>query len=288
MISIVALTVGVLFFWLFNIFLLKRSISNTFRYVISYLATFVLHTGTLYIIATSKEFLDPLELITYSIIATLAVNTIILVIIHSELMRTRIDRAESENQDLKVANLEAQKRVLMQQFQPHFLFNALSTLKSLIRENQDQAEDYSVKLSEFLRYSINIQSNELVSLKEEMQFASDYIDLQKMRFGNALNCRFKVSDESLKLKLPAFALQTLLENAIKHNSFTEKRPLNISIVSENNKLKVSNNISPKPLVPVLGTGLKNLSERYRMISNSAIEIQANENEFTVYLNLIEL
>lgn len=286
LVSIVSLTIAVLLFWLFNIFLLYKELSTNFRYIVSYLATFILHSGTLYIIATSKELQDPVGLFVYSFVATLAVNTIILVIINSEVMKTKRDQAELENQNLKVVNLEAQKKVLIQQLQPHFLFNALSTLKSLIREDQEQAEDYSVKLSEFLRYSINFHNTDLVTLKEELQFASDYIELQKVRFGNALVCNMNIPEENLIWKLPAFALQTLLENAIKHNAFTEKRPLMIDIVAEKTRIRVTNNKSPKPLVPLSGTGLKNLAERYRIISNSGIEVLDNEHDFTVHLNLI--
>lgn len=285
-VSFVSLTIVALLFWLFNIFLIQKNLSTVSRYLVSYLATFFLHSGTIYIVTTTKDLSNPAGLLLYSIIATLAVNTILLVIINSEMMKTKREQAELENQHLKVVNLEAQKKVLMQQLHPHFLFNALSTLKSLIRENQEHAEDYSVKLSEFLRYSINFHNTDLVTLKEELQFASDYVELQKVRFGNALTCNFNIPEEFLMWKLPAFALQTLLENAIKHNSFTEKRPLVIDITADKALIRVTNNKSPKPLLPVSGTGLKNLAERYRIISNSGIEVFDYEHEFTVHLNLI--
>ncbi len=287
LISFIALTIGILLFWIFNIYLVRKNISTVARYFLSYMATFLLHSGTIFIMATSQELLNPINLLVYSIIATLAVNSIILIIINAELLKRKKDFVESEYQKLKVISLEAQKKVLLQQLHPHFLFNALSTLKSLIRVNVEQAEDYSVKLSEFLRYSINVHSNELVTLKDELQFAQDYIELQKVRFGDSLICNTDIPSAMLTLKLPAFALQSLLENAIKHNSFTEKKPLTILVKEVNGRICVTNNKSPKPLIQASGTGLKNLDERYRMISDLSIEVIDTETEFTVYLNLID-
>lgn len=285
-VSFVALTFGIFLFWLLNIFLIKRGTSEKMRYTISYLSTFFLHAGTIYIMTTTTEILNPLGFFIYSIVATLAVNTIILVIISAEQLKTKKEIVESEYQKLKVVNLEAQKKVLIQQLQPHFLFNALSTLKSLISENPTQAEDYSVKLSEFLRYSISIQANELVLLREELQFAIDYVELQRVRFGDALICYIDIPDVVQKQKIPAFALQTLIENAIKHNSFNEKKPLIIKIVMDDNKIQITNNKNPRPIVRGSGTGLINLDERYKIISGSGIKVIDEEYNFTVYLNLI--
>ena len=286
-VSFVALTFAILLFWFFNIYLVSKNISQTARYAYSYLATFILHSGTIYIMATSQGLLNPVNFLVYSIGATLALNTIILVIINAELLKRTKDFVESEYQKLKVVSLEAQKQVLLQQLHPHFLFNALSTLKSLIKVNTEQAEDYLVRLSEFLRYSITCHSNELVTLKEELQFALDYMELQKVRFGEALNCTTDIPSGKLSLKIPAFALQTLLENAVKHNSFTDKNPLNIEIKEIEGRICVTNNKSPKPLVQASGTGLKNLDERYRMLADVSIEVVDHERDFTVYLNLLD-
>lgn len=286
-VSFIALTIGILFFWFFNIFLIHRGIPATTRYLLSYLATFILHTGSVYIMTSSQGLLNPVNFLVYSFVATLAVNTIILVIINAELLKRKKDFVESEFQKLKVVSLEAQKKVLLQQLHPHFLFNALSTLKSLINVNTGQAEDYLVRLSEFLRYSITGHSNELVTLKEELQFALDYMELQKVRFGDALNCTTEIPSGKLSLKIPAFALQTLLENAVKHNSFTVKNPLNIEIKEDQGRIRVTNNKSPKPLVQASGTGLKNLDERYRMMAGVSVEVVDHERDFTVYLNLLD-
>ncbi len=286
-VSFVSLTILIFLFWLFNIYLVNRPYISIIRYLVSYTVTFLLHSGIILIVLSFPEKQNPVNFLAYSIVTTIALNTIILVIINSELLKRKKDFAESENQKLKVGNLEAQKQVLLQQIHPHFLFNALSTLKSLIQESPVQAEDYSIKLSEFLRYSVQSHSTELVSLEDELQFTNDYIDLQKVRFGNGFNCMVNIPENVLQDKLPVFALQTLVENALKHNGFTPKKTLFISIEVKNSRLKVTNNKIPKPLIYKSGTGLKNLNERYLLVSENPIEVKDSETEFTVFLNLIK-
>jgi LytS/YehU family sensor histidine kinase len=223
----------------------------------------------------------------YSILSTVAINTIILIIINSELLKRNKDLAEFEIQNLKVANLEAQKQVLLQQLQPHFLFNALSTLKSLINENPEKAEEYSIHLSEFLRYSVHANQNDLVKLERECEFTKDFLNLQQVRFGNALQWTINIDQSEYQKFIPVLSLQTVVENAIKHNAFTEKKPLNISIVSTDSKLIVRNDKSSKPISIKSGIGLKNLSERYNFFTNNGLEIEEDEDSFTVHLKLIE-
>ncbi|MDO1449369.1 histidine kinase [Rhodocytophaga aerolata] len=287
LVSYTTLTLGILFFWFFNIYLTEKNIRTGTRYIISYLSTFLLHSGTVFIATVSEGQINPGSLIIYSVVGTLAVNTIILIIIHSDLLKHKKDLAELEIGKLKVVNLEAQKKVLLQQLQPHFLFNAMSTLKSLISENPQTAADYTVKLSEFLRYSVQYQNHELVSLKEELQFTSDYIELQQVRFGNALHVQISIPQAALAMKLPVFALQSMVENAIKHNGFTEKKPLTIDITFEHTSLRIANNKSPRAVGKTSGTGLKNLSERYQIISGKTPEIAETHTGFIVFLPLLE-
>lgn len=195
--------------------------------------------------------------------------------------------AEQEVQRLSIMNMEAQQIILMQQLQPHFLFNALSTLKALIKTNSDEAENYALELSEFLRYTINSHNSKLVMLKDEISFAENYLKLQKVRFGKAIDFEVNIQDEYLSYHIPVYGIQLLVENAIKHNAFSIHNPLRISIFTENNILIVSN-IKIKPIKNSdYGIGLTNLNERYRLITGNEIEIINNENEFKVYLTLIK-
>ena len=286
-IAFLSLTLLIGFIWWINIFLIANSISSRARYIISYSATFILQTLVLTLLPQFPDQQNISDFLFYSILSTVAINTIILIIINSELLKRNKDLAEFEIQNLKVANLEAQKQVLLQQLQPHFLFNALSTLKSLINENPEKAEEYSIHLSEFLRYSVHANQNDLVKLERECEFTKDFLNLQQVRFGNALQWTINIDQSEYQKFIPVLSLQTVVENAIKHNAFTEKKPLNISIVSTDSKLIVRNDKSSKPISIKSGIGLKNLSERYNFFTNNGLEFEEDENSFTVHLKLIE-
>ncbi len=176
----------ILLFWKINIELLNLKKNKEYRYISSYLSTIFIHSFIIFILPKSSAELSPADFILYSLASTFALNTIILIIIHSELLRESKNLADYEIQSLKVANLEAQRQALIQQLQPHFLFNALSVLKSLIHENPNKAEEYTLNLSEFLRYSVHANQNDLISLEKEWQFSLDYLHLQKVRSGSVI------------------------------------------------------------------------------------------------------
>jgi two-component system LytT family sensor kinase len=182
--------------------------------------------------------------------------------------------------------LEAQRLMLLQQLQPHFIFNALSTLKSLISEDPSKAEDYTVRLSEFLRYSFQSKNNELVLLADSIKFTEDYVELQKVRFGDSFDCKIDIPEIELQKKVPIYAVQTLVENAIKHNAFNDKNPLFIQILMDGGRLKVINNLIPKKDKTNSGTGLENLNQRYKILANLEIEVNITEDSFIVFINLI--
>lgn len=285
-VSFLALSGGLFVLWILNVYLVQHK-NIISRYLLSYsLPLIVITAFSILGRDLSGQQFGHVQFI-YLFIATLAVNSIIIILIDSEILKKRKDMAESEVQQLRVSNLEAQKRALMQQLHPHFLFNALSVLKSLITQKPDVASDYTLRLSEFLRYSVKHQNDDLVRVSEELQFTSDYIELQKMRFGKALSFRIDIPDEVQEKKLPVFAMQSLVENAIKHNRFSVSKPLSVVIELRGKGIAVSNNRTPKPLVLKSGTGLKNLQERYKLHADKGIEILKESFEFTVILSLIE-
>jgi two-component system, LytTR family, sensor kinase len=278
-------------FWALNILLItKTRLNDTYRYIISYIGVFSLQIffgelGGRGSLPTSTVSIAEYY-IAYPIITTLAINTLILIICNSVLLAQKKKDADVEISQLKVEKLEAQKQVLMQQLQPHFLFNALSVLKSLIKENTDDAEEYTVKLSDFLRYSVESHKSDVVTLKEEIQFTNDYIELQKVRFDKSFIFETHIPNDILDHKIPVFALQTLVENAFKHNHFTEKRPLHIRITYEEGRLVIWNNKISIKITERMGTGLNNLNRRYEMITNKPIAITDNEDFFMVKIGLI--
>jgi len=292
------ITFNVVILWTINIFIVRYSGSakKWKWYGLSYIFTIVFH----FLLITIREQLPPPSfikegelsfgkniLIAYPFVSILAINTIILIICNSILATQKNRDAEIEIRELRLSNLEAQKQALLQQLQPHFLFNTLSILKSLIKENPDEAENYAIKLSEFLRYTVQVHKTDLVSLEQELKFANDYIDLQKVRFENSVIFDINIPRNVYKMQLPAYALQTLVENAIKHNAFTEKRPLYINInCVDDDSILVSNNKMLTKAVDTTGTGLKNLSQRYRIIANKGIEIMDYKDEFSVKVPLL--
>ncbi|MEZ4901934.1 MAG: histidine kinase [Spirosomataceae bacterium] len=191
-----------------------------------------------------------------------------------------------ENENLKLENLTIQLNSLKNQLNPHFLFNSLNTLSWLINENKEKSQQYLQKLSQVLRYSLQIQAQSVVPLKEELMLLDSYIFLLAIRFGDNLKMTKELSEVS-RFNIPPLSLQLLVENAIKHNIISSAQPmyLHISIDKDKQTLSVSNSLHPKPNSAGTGIGLANLNERFRILTNRSIEIQQDE-AFTVILPLI--
>ncbi|MGE0077327.1 MAG: sensor histidine kinase [Bacteroidales bacterium] len=282
-----------LLLWFFNIYIYsvfeEKQVKNQWKVsLLSYL--FAMFTIALFIIFASefqpsREKTPPLL---FPFINAIALNTIILIIINSIANRSKKEQTERELSILKIKNLEAEQQQLIQQLQPHFLFNALSTLKSLINTNAEQTEEYLVRLSDFLRISVSSHANKLVMLDEELKFTNDYIKLQQIRFANSFFCEIDIPDFAQQsFVIPVYALQTLVENAIKHNAFTATKPLYLSIVLKNTSIEVKNNKIPKATENKSGLGLGNLDKRYFLIAGEHIVIDNKPDYFLVSIKLIK-
>lgn len=191
-----------------------------------------------------------------------------------------------ENESLIAENLMTRYDVLKNQMNPHFLFNSLNTLQSLIDIDKEKAKDYVQELSKVLRYSLHNQ--EVVSLEEELRLANSFCKLMEIRYGDNLKINFDIDKTMLNDEIIPLSLQVLIENAIKHNVISDKQPLVINITSdlENRKLVISNKIQSKiDKSAGNGIGLANLSERYRLKWNTDIEIINNNVDFCVALKL---
>lgn len=195
-----------------------------------------------------------------------------------------------ENAELKVTNAQAVNQLLRQQIHPHFLFNALSTIKSLIHKQPDTAAAYVVKLSGFLRASISATQAKTATLAEEIRLSLDYLELQKIRLGNSLQYQIDVDEkDQLSTCLPVFALQSLVENAVKHNLHSEASPLHIMITVNDGMITVKNSYAPHyKRQDSIGSGLNNLSERYKYLSGEQINFHHDEQFFYVSMKLIAL
>lgn len=192
-----------------------------------------------------------------------------------------------ENQQLRTENLINQYEALKSQLNPHMLFNSLNTLRSLIRETPDKAQDYLQELSRVLRYTLQENENQSVMLHEEMEFVRAYIFLLKMRYEDNLSFDIRIDEGTENCLLPPMSVQLLIENAVKHNEISNRRPLTIRIQSEGHQLTVSNPLQPK-LTASGGTriGLANLAKRYRLLFRKEIAVSEENDMFVVTIPLI--
>ncbi|MFA6759085.1 MAG: histidine kinase [Bacteroidales bacterium] len=293
--------------WLINFSLVvafksvkQKHLRFSLRYLASYISTIVISGCFISYVVSSPEmqqFFANHGVVRDNNVAVLTpyfmaavINTFVIFMMEFVILQVTKSRVEIENAQLKIDNAEAQNIQLMQYIQPHFLFNSLSVLKSLIRTNPQLAERYILRLSDFLRVSIASSQENVLNLQDELKMCKDYIEMQKMRFGEALNVIIDIPANLLLTKVvPRFSLQLLLENAIKHNAFTKEKPLNITIEKEGGYLSVNNNVQKKEIAGTsLKSGLANLSKRYKAICEEDIVIEENEQFFKVYIKLIDL
>ncbi|MEQ8905928.1 histidine kinase [Ekhidna sp.] len=193
-------------------------------------------------------------------------------------------------EQLKNQQVRTQYEVLQNQMSPHFLFNSLNTLTTIIPEDPNAAVAFTEKLSEVYRYILQNKDRELVSLKEELDFAESYLFLLRMRYPHNLSFQFNIDKKYLELTIPPLTLQMLVENAIKHNVVSKAKPLHIDIYIENGQsVIVKNNLQLKgSLEKSTKTGLENIRKRYSILGNRKIDVITSANNFMVAVPLIDL
>lgn len=203
---------------------------------------------------------------------------------------TRYQQTLIENEHLQAENMRIRYETLEQQLSPHFLFNSLNTLDGLIGVDNNGAHRYLHALADNFRYSLN--HRESVTLEEELEFAHNYIGIMQMRYGKeALRVEESVDPALLERRLPPISLQLLVENAVKHNVVTVRRPLTVTITTTANgpqpTLRVENAKQPKAEQSEGGgIGLANLNGRYNLLYNQSIAITNTPDTFAVELPLI--
>lgn len=184
--------------------------------------------------------------------------------------------------------MQAELHALRNEMDPHFIFNSLNTLNHLILNNPEQAHLFNNRLAQSYKYFLVNKKREVIPLEEELDFINNYFFLLQTSHDNKLQLQVELTEAQKEVMIPPCALQLLLENAIKHNQFTQADPLQVKISSKDQYLLISNNVKSK-LYPVnsTGIGLKNLSSRYRIICRKDIIIEKNRESFTVKLPLIK-
>ncbi|NAS30645.1 hypothetical protein GTQ40_06655 [Flavobacteriaceae bacterium R38] len=179
-----------------------------------------------------------------------------------------------------------QLEALKSQLSPHFLFNSINTVSSLLFKDVTKAALFIRKLAYSYQYTLNNYENQLVTVEEELTFVNSYVFLVKTRFGNHLSFDAELPEDVLTTKIPPLTLQILVENAVKHNQMSESQKLNIKIATEKDQISISNNKTIVPnRVESFKIGLNNITSRYRLLVNKKIEI-INDDQFIVRLPYI--
>ena len=194
--------------------------------------------------------------------------------------------SKKELSDLKEAKLLNDYNSLKDRLNPHFLFNNLSVLKSLIRYNPSDAETFTQNFTNVYRYVLNSHEEKLVTIKDELEFLNSYIALHKERIGEGLEVSIRIEEEALKKGIPPMSLQLLFENAIKHNIANKSQKLKIEIESLSEYLIVRNNINRKETTYSTQTGLTTLNAQFKLLANKEVIIKDDGEYFTVEIPLL--
>lgn len=177
---------------------------------------------------------------------------------------------------------------LKNQLDPHFLFNSLNVLTSLIEENPQNAQKFTTSLSKVYRYVLEQKSKDLVTVDEELKFANTYMTLLKMRFEDSIIFEIPDKASNPESRVVPLSLQLLLENAVKHNMVTSGKPLHIKIYEDGDYLVVMNNLQPKQIVKKSsGVGLENIKQRYNLLSNKTVIINQRAKDFAVAIPMLK-
>jgi sensor histidine kinase YesM len=252
--------------------------------VIIFVGSFISNSFTDSIPISGKDFLK----ITSIILATLVLMSILLLTIEISTQFFRHwKNSLVEIEKYRAESLQAQLQNLKNQVNPHFLFNNLSVLSSLVYKDPDRSVEFINQLSKVYRYLLDNQTSELVTVEDELTFIRSYIFLLQIRFDRNLVISTEVKNEDMTRLIPPMALQILLENAIKHNEVSSEHPLLISIASEDDKLVVSNNLQLRPQhEPGSQTGLKNIRARYEFFTSAPVEVVQTLQLFVVKIPLL--
>jgi hypothetical protein len=220
-------------------------------------------------------------------IISLLITIVVTLIFHLIYFYKKTQENKVKEQKIIAGTATAKFESLKNQIDPHFLFNSLNVLSSLIEENPENAQRFTTSLSKIYRYVLEQKDKELVSIEEELAFAKTYMNLLKMRFENSLFYELPTTNLNPEAKVVPLSLQLLLENTVKHNVVSEQRPLHIRIYVEGDYLAIQNDYQKKEVLQERkGVGLQNIINRYGIITNRKVLIEQNEKTFTVKIPVL--
>ncbi|ESU22390.1 signal transduction histidine kinase LytS [Flavobacterium enshiense DK69] len=280
------------------IFLDKVFTNNRFtfkRILIGFFSSFVVSVLTIFLLRIFEEvviegdsfesFIEKEKASDY-LVATI-MTFIVTLIFHVLFFYRSYQENRVKEQKIIAGTASAKFESLKNQIDPHFLFNSLNVLSSLIEENPESAQKFTSSLSKIYRYVLEQRDKELVSVEEELAFAKTYMNLLKMRFENSIFYELPEKVNNPEAKVVPLSLQLLLENTVKHNVVSEKKPLHIRIFEQKNCLVVQNDLQKKEVLKDRqGVGLQNIINRYAILTERKVSIKQTEKEFTVELPLL--
>ncbi len=235
---------------------------------------------------TFQAFLDNQEWEWY--LFGLIITLVITVIFHAIYFYKELQARKVSEQKVIARSAEAQFDALKNQLDPHFLFNSLNVLVSLIEENPKAATKFTTSLSKVYRYVLEQRNKETVAVDEELNFARTYVHLLKMRFEDSLDIEIPERSQDPEAMVVPLSLQLLLENAVKHNTVSDSKPLKIRIYEAGNQLVVDNNLQPKAVVKKgSGVGLQNIASRYGLLTDRKMAIEKTEQQYKVQVPILK-
>jgi len=284
---------AILFMKLDEIFSKERF--NSKRILIGFIGSFIISVGVIFLLRIFEDviiegsslalFFEKEKFSNY--LVTIIMTFVVTLVFHTFYFYKAYQESRLKEQKIIAGTANAKFESLKNQIDPHFLFNSLNVLSSLIEENPENAKQFTTSLSKIYRYVLEQKDKELVTVSEELTFAKTYMKLLKMRFENSITFELPTDFENPDAKVVPLSLQLLLENTIKHNVVSENKPLHIKIYIKDNFLVVENNLQKKEVLQDRkGVGLQNIVSRYAILSERKVLIDETKETFAVYLPIL--
>lgn len=272
----------------------KETRFSTQRLIVGFVGTFFSTLFVIFLLRVFEEVIVEKQSFTdyieseksSSFLIPVVIFLIVSLAIHAFYFYKALQETKVKEQKIIATTANAQFESLKNQIDPHFLFNSLNVLSSLIEENPENAQKFTTSLSKIYRYVLEQKDKELVAVSEELAFAKIYMQLLAMRFENSISYELP-GNINENAKVVPLSLQLLLENCIKHNVVSSSKPLHIKISMQDNQLVVENNWQKKEVLSNgKGVGLHNIVNRYALLTERQVTIIQNEKLFKVYLPIL--
>ena len=272
-----------------------RGRMTTRRLVLGFISSFSLSVLLIFLLRVFEDvviegesfndFIANEDISNYSV--AIIITLVISFLVHAFHFYRRYQENRIKEQKIIAGTASAKFETLKNQIDPHFLFNSLNVLSSLIEENPESAQKFTTSLSKVYRYVLEQRDKELVSVEEELSFAKTYMNLLKMRFENSVFFELPEKVSSPDARVVPLSLQLLLENTVKHNIVSQNKPLHIKIFEKEGYLVVQNGFQKKEVLQDRrGVGLQNIVSRYAILTNRKVQVEQTEKYFTVRLPVL--